>query len=79
MVTYVHELTTATIFGYFDATLKECIENILKSMWDAGRIFFFRYVTGKYRLPSPIIFLTICHGSRDTYCYSLIVPLSTQP
>ena len=41
MAIYVHELATATVFGYFDATLKECIGNILKSMWDAGRIFLF--------------------------------------
>ena len=45
---YVHELTTAITFGYFDAILKEFVGKPLKFLLDNGRHFIsFRYVTGK--------------------------------
>ena len=45
MTIYVHKITTAIIFGYFDAILKECIGNRLNFQVDNGRrIIFFRYV-----------------------------------
>ena len=48
MTIYVHELTTAIIFGYFDAILKEFVGKPLKFLLDNGRNFIsFRYVTGK--------------------------------
>ena len=48
MTISVHELTTAIIFGYFDAILKEFIGKSLKFLVGNGRNFvFFRYVTGK--------------------------------
>ena len=34
MTKYVHKMTTAIIFEYFDAILKECIENTLKFLLD---------------------------------------------
>ena len=51
---YVLELTTAIIFGYFEAILKECIGNTLKFLWYNGRnLIYFRYVRGKFWSPFP--------------------------
>ena len=48
MTIYVHELTTAIIYCYFDSILKECMGKTLKFLLDNGRNFtFFRYVRGK--------------------------------
>ena len=48
MTIYVHKITTAIIFGYFDAILKGSIGKTLKFLLDNGRNYiFFRYVTGK--------------------------------
>ena len=69
MKIHVPELTTAIIFGYLDAILKECIRKSMKFLLDNGRNFIFSgYVTGNFwHPPSPEIFVTVCHGSRDPF------------
>ena len=46
MKRYVHKITTAIKFGYFEAILKESIENTFKFLLDNGIKFIYsRYVT----------------------------------